>query len=166
MKLLGYCKEDDAPLAPRRGDWSPVSCPDCARVYELTPTASVLAGGPIDRCALCGHEHLHIRKDFPRQLGLAIVGVAAILTFTNVSPPGFFWLPLVIASLIDLALYQVIPWKVVCYVCDAEYRGARIGGEKPFDLHQATELARLKWPKPAAASAPAAIDGGAAKPNG
>jgi len=151
VKFVGYCHEDDRALTPARDDWRAIACPECHRVYDLSPTPSVLAGGPIDRCALCGYDHLHLRKDFPRQLGLAIVAVAAVLTFTNICPPGFFWLPLVIASAIDLALYQVIPWKVVCYVCDAEYRGARYGPElAAYDLHTATECARLKWPKPAA----------------
>lgn len=148
MRLVFYCKDDETELHARRGEWSPVACDECKRVYELHPTPAVLAGGPVDRCAVCGYEHLHVRKDFPRQLGIAIVAVAAVLTFTNVCPPGFFWLPLVIASVIDLLLYQVIPWKVVCYVCDAEYRGAKLGeGLAPYDLHVATECARLKWPK-------------------
>jgi hypothetical protein len=151
VRFVAYCKDCDHELAPPRGEWGKITCPDCARVYELAPTPAVLAGGPVDRCALCGYEHLHLRKDFPRTLGLAIVGVAAVLTFTDVCPPGFFWVPLVVASLIDLALYQVIPWKVVCYVCEAEYRGAKYGEElKPFDLHDATEARRLRWPKEAA----------------
>jgi hypothetical protein len=156
VKFVGYCQKDDCALAPPRDDWSPIACPDCGRVYELAPSPGVRAGGPVDSCALCGYEHLHLRKDFPRELGLGIVALAAVLTFTSICPPGFFWLPLVIASVIDLLLYQVIPWKVVCYVCDAEYRGAKFGPElKAYDLHTATECARLKWPRAAKPPEPA-----------
>jgi hypothetical protein len=138
------------------GAWEPLRCA-CGKVYELKPSAALRRGEPVDACAVCGYAHLHLRKDFPRQLGLAIVGVAAILCFTPITPPGFFWLPLVVASVIDLLLYQVIPWKVVCYVCSAEYAGqAPRPGLAPFDLHEATELARLKWPKVESVSAPPA----------
>ena len=151
MKLVAWCKDCDAALETGAEPWAPRRCPECSRTYELDPSPLLREGRSVDRCALCGYAHLHIRKDFPRQLGLAIVLVAAVLTFTPICPPGFFFLPLIVASAIDLLLYQVIPWKVVCYVCDAEYRGARpLPDQVAFDLATATEHNRLKWPKPRA----------------
>jgi hypothetical protein len=38
----------------------------------------------------------------------------------------------------------VLPWKQVCYVCEAEYSGKVREGLGPFDLETATEHARLR----------------------
>lgn len=145
MKIVAWCRDCDAKLegAPP----GPLTCPECQKAMSTFWSDSLARGKP-DRCVLCGYEHFHRRKDFPRRLGLAIVLVAAILCFTRISPPGLFFLPLIIASLLDLLLYQVIPWKTVCYVCDTEYR--RIPPDPalaPFDLATATECRRLRWPK-------------------
>ena len=158
MRLVAYCRECDLEMAAARDSWTPLRCPECKLDYPLTPSDGMRQGGAVDRCAVCGHEHLHVRKDFPRTLGLAIVGIAGLLTFTPIVPRELFFLPLVAASVIDLALYQLIPWKVVCYVCEAEYRGARPAPElKAFDLARATEMKRLRWgPKPSGSEAPAA----------
>jgi uncharacterized protein (DUF983 family) len=158
VKLVAYCKKCDLELAAARDSWAPLECPECKLAYDLTPSEGMRQGGPVDRCAVCGYEHLHVRKDFPRTLGLAIVGIAAVLTFTPVVPRELFFLPLVFASVIDLALYQLIPWKVVCYVCETEYRGTKPQASlKAFDLAEATERKRLRWPvKPSGSGAPAA----------
>jgi hypothetical protein len=147
MKIGAYCKGCALELDATGADWAPLRCGQCSRVYELAPNETLRAGGAVDRCCVCGYEHLHIRKDFPRRLGLAIVLVAAVLCFTKITPPGWFFLPLVVASVVDLLLYQVIPWKVVCYVCETEYRRTKpLPGLQPFDLAVATECKRLKWP--------------------
>ncbi|MBI3725286.1 hypothetical protein HY251_15245 [bacterium] len=152
MRLIGYCKDCEAALTARAADAS-VTCSGCGRAYPLSPSPGIERGEPVERCVFCGYSHLHVRKDFPRRLGLAIVALAAVLTFTPITPPGLFFLPLVIASLIDLLLYGFIPWKVVCYVCDAEYRGGKVApGLEPFDLATATEKHRLRWPRPTDAS--------------
>ena len=155
MKLVAYCKECDAALEGPL--WQgPLRCPDCNKEFPLQATPSVQEDR-VERCALCGYEHFHLRKDFPRQIGLLIVLVAAALCFTHIFPPGLFFLPLIIASAIDLLLYLVLPWKVVCYVCDSEYKGAKLDPAwKAYDLETATECRRLKWPRPSGSPAPAA----------
>lgn len=147
VNITAWCKKDDARL---EGDLpGPLRCPDCQTEYPLRASEK-LAQGELDVCALCGYSHFHLKKDFPRQIGMAIVLIAAALCFTNIFPPGFFYMPLIIASVIDLLLYLVLPWKVVCYVCEAEYKGAKVGPElRAYDLETATECKRLKWPKAA-----------------
>jgi hypothetical protein len=138
MKIVAWCKDCDARL--EGSPPAPLRCPECGK--EVVPFSEPGV------CVVCGYDHFHVRKDFPRQLGLAIVLVAGALCFTNIFPPGLFFLPLIIASVIDLLLYQVIPWKTVCYVCETEYRGAPIDPSlRPFDLATATECKRLRWPK-------------------
>ncbi len=147
MKVTAYCKECDARLEGKL--WGPLRCPECRKEYALVRTPA-LEEGRVDRCVLCGYEKFHLRKDFPRRLGLAIVLLAAVLCFAPIFPPGFFFMPLIIASVVDLLLYQFLPWKTVCYVCDTEYRGvAPDPAFGPYDLATATECKRLRWPRPA-----------------
>ncbi len=99
---------------------------------------------PPRACVYCGQDLFHLRKQFPRRLGMAIVLVASALTFSSLVPPSLFFLPLIVASLIDLGLYLVLPWKQVCYVCDTEYSGAVREGLEPYDLHVATDAQKLR----------------------
>jgi hypothetical protein len=120
---------------------------DCPCGEEIRLFEDVDRSGPhMSECALCGYEHMHIRKEFPRTAGMAIVTIAAVSMWWMPGP--IFFLPLILASLLDLALYQILPWKVVCYVCSTEYRGYEITDEQqPFDLEHATEYRKLRWPK-------------------
>ena len=73
--------------------------------------------GGLKGCLVCGHPELYTQRDFPRWLGLSIVGVAAVLApFTN-------YLSLVAAAAIDWVLYRLAPQMTVCYVCRTEHRG-------------------------------------------
>ena len=119
-------------------------CPECAREHALAPDAELILGRPPRLCAGCGHDHFHVRKRFPRRVGLAIVLAASLLTFAPFVPPQLFFLPLIGAALLDWALYLVLPWKMVCYVCDAEYAGAVREGLGPFDLGVASDCQRLR----------------------
>jgi len=106
------------------------------------------------QCVFCGYSHVHRRKDFPRRVGIAIVVVAAISMWWV--PPRMFFLPLVAASVLDYLLYFVVPWKLVCYVCETEYLGFEPGEEQgAFDLEEATRCSRLRWgPRPQRDPAP------------
>jgi hypothetical protein len=114
-------------------------CPSCGHDQELRPDEDLRAGRPPRACASCGEDRFYRRKRFPRRLGLFIVLAAAVLTFTSLVPPSLSFLPLIAASLVDLLLYLVLPWKAVCYVCEAEYTGPVGEDVAPFDLHVATE---------------------------
>lgn len=79
----------------------------------------VTDGGGLTGCVACAHPELYTRKDFPRALGIGIVVLAAGLV-----PFLPKWYPsLIVAAALDLLLHWYAPEVVVCYVCEAEYRG-------------------------------------------
>ncbi|MDF1667154.1 MAG: hypothetical protein P1V97_35750 [Planctomycetota bacterium] len=140
MKTIIFCRECDLRHIMEE---AAVVC-ECG--HETKILNDPATGPEVKVCAICGYEHLHLRKEFPRPLGMAIVVVAAISMWWM--PGKIFWLPLIIASLIDMALYHVLPWKVVCYVCSSEYSGYQPTDEQaPYDLETATEHQKLRWPK-------------------
>ena len=91
------------------------ACARCNEVRVLEPAQLSDAGGLLG-CRVCGHPELYTRKDFPKPLGLAIVGVAAVLA------PFTSYISLGVAALLDSALYFTMPELVACYVCDARHR--------------------------------------------
>jgi hypothetical protein len=94
-----------------------------------------LAGGGLTRCLLCGHPELYSLKDFPRWLGLTIVGVAALLA------PFTWYLSLVAAAALDWLLYQRCSEALTCYVCGAAHRGFAAQPRHPrFDREIAERL--------------------------
>ena len=68
-------------------------------------------------CLVCGHRELFNQRDFPRELGMAIVIAAAVLA------PFTYYLSLGVAALLDCLIYQFAPSMVVCYACHARHRG-------------------------------------------
>lgn len=92
------------------------SCTACGLAHGLQPRSLDREGGLLG-CARCGHPELFTRKDFPRTLGFAILGVAAVLA------PFTYYASLGVAALLDLALYHLVAEVRVCYVCNAEHRG-------------------------------------------
>lgn len=92
---------------------------------------TVLEGGLLTACPACETRHLYRQKDFSRKLGLLVVIVAAILA------PFTWYLSLVAAALLDLALYFVAGDVIICYRhdCQAQIRGLPPGPEvRGFDL--------------------------------
>jgi hypothetical protein len=119
-----------------------LTCDECGRVETSRPSAVLQSGGPIDRCPHCGNTELYIRKDFPQQLGCAAVSATIILSTVAFALWGF--LPslavLVVASLVDFALYHRLGELTVCYRCHCELRGfAPNPGHHPFDISRAEE---------------------------
>src|SRR4051812_20036978 len=91
------------------------------------------------QCPQCGCKDLFIRKDFPQKLGLAIVAIAAIAFLVLAAKRETFYLGvcvLIIAAVIDAALYAIVPKVTVCYRCRAEFRDRPINPE-----HEGFELA-------------------------
>lgn len=123
------------------------ACPSCGTRVELGASPGV-AGG-VASCLACGCPDLYRQKDFPRTLGLAIVGVAALLVFVAVASRLPFWaiyVPLLGAAAADALLYLALPEVVVCYRCRAKHRGfARDPRPEPFDpaVHDRYAFGRL-----------------------
>jgi hypothetical protein len=140
-----------------------VECGACAQPIGLAGVSErLLAGGPVDRCARCGAADFWTHKDFPKALGIGIVVLAAIVAFWT------YGISLVVAAILDAALYPCLPWVTVCYRCKSEYRGLpRDAAHGGFDLaHQedveADEADRARGPAaPGPEAAPCPADRGA-----
>ena len=80
------------------------------------------------RCAVCVCDDLWRQKDFPPQLGLAMVGLGALLStiaWANYRPALALGI-LMGFALVDLLLYALMSDVLVCYRCEARYRKANL----------------------------------------
>jgi hypothetical protein len=92
-------------------------CGACGRETPLPEAAAVAAAGKPGPCVVCGSTDLYAQRDFNRGLGLAIVVVGLGLG------PFTHWISVGIAVAFDAILYVLVPSVVVCYACNAQYRG-------------------------------------------
>lgn len=89
------------------------------------------------RCLICGCDDLWRQKDFPPQLGLAIVAAGIISSTVAVAyMMSTVAIGILMAfALADMLLFSLMSDALVCYRCHARYRGAVIGKDHPkFDL--------------------------------
>lgn len=117
-------------------------CEHCGHDNPAKPSASLNAGGKVDRCPQCENLRLYQRKDFPQQLGCAAVTGTIVLSSVAYAiwdvPAGVG--VLVLASIADYVLYHRLDEVTVCYRCHAELRGFPPNDEHgPFDMHVAEE---------------------------
>jgi hypothetical protein len=116
------CPECEAPARlelPGPGDWH---CPGCG--HHLHLHTSPLEGG-LHACAVCGNPELYRKKDFPHRLGLLILTLACL---ASIEPYRRYMIWLVWTILLgslafDYVLYRLVGDVVVCYRCQAHYRG-------------------------------------------
>lgn len=83
-----------------------------------------------------------MRKDFPQQLGCFIVLATIVISSIAYALWDFpaALLALVVATLIDIILYNQLGNVAVCYRCHCEMRGfPQNPSHKPFDIHRAEE---------------------------
>lgn len=119
--------------------WQPdggLVCPRCRAAIALRAGDAAHRERRLDACAVCGSTELYRRKDFPQGLGLAIVVVAACLSFILLTRYWFAaWGVLLAAVALDVLLYVVVGMVTCCYRCKSEYRGlARDDRHGAFDL--------------------------------
>ena len=82
---------------------------------------------------------MFIRKDFPQKLGLSVVVIAAVAFLALASSRQHFYLGvivLLVAVVIDTALYWLVPRITVCYRCRGEFRNVPLNPD-----HEGFELA-------------------------
>jgi hypothetical protein len=127
------CPECDVPArlqVPVDAAWQ---CPACD---HRLPAETESSGDAVPPCAVCGNAELYKKKDFPHGLGMLILVVAcAASVFTY----GWYekwltWAILIGSALFDGLLYLWVGDAVVCYRCQAHYRGLPAGDVKPFEL--------------------------------
>jgi hypothetical protein len=99
-------------------------------------------GGTVEKlavrqCVLCGNHELYRKKDFPHTLGMTILVVACATSFVTYLYYEFWltWAILLGTALFDGVLYLLVGDVIVCYRCQAHYRGLPRGAEhQPFEL--------------------------------
>jgi hypothetical protein len=98
-------------------DWQ---CPACAQRLHLEAPAPELS-----TCVVCGNHELYKKKDFPHWLGMTILVVACVLSvFTYFwYLPVWTWAILIGSAALDGLLYLWVGDAIVCYRCNAHYRG-------------------------------------------
>jgi uncharacterized protein (DUF983 family) len=114
-----------------------IRCPACGEVRSLTELH--LADGVLRSCVACGTEDLYAQKDFPQNLGMAIlvVGFGVSTLFWYWQMPVETFAVLIGSVVLDAILYALVPDVVICYRCLGQYRGLETRGAaryRPFDL--------------------------------
>jgi len=116
------CPVCDAPAnaeQPGAVEWR---CLGCDHLVALAPA-------PADRslpgCTVCGGRELYRKKDFPHALGMAILMLACIATVLTywLYHQWLTWVILLGTALFDGLLYMWVGDVVVCYRCNAHFRG-------------------------------------------
>lgn len=109
-------------------------CPSCD--HRLQAEAKH-AGDPLPTCLICGNHELYKKKNFPHGLGLAILTLACLVSFVTYGlyQKWLTWAILIGTAVFDGLLYLWVGDVVVCYRCEAHYRGLTPAPEhKPFEL--------------------------------
>jgi hypothetical protein len=135
MNLTFHCPRCDQPGRVEVPDGAAsVACPHCAGAMS---TVGSLDDGRVSRCIVCASGDLFVRKDFPQRLGVAIV----VVGFVGSSVAWYFYriymafAILFATALLDILLYQLVGFALVCYRCHAHYRGVRgLDSHSPFSL--------------------------------
>lgn len=141
-----------------------LACPSCGATIAV-PRGAVTQGDAshdqLHRCVVCPSEELYARKDFPQQLGVAIVVVGIVL-----STIAWYYRQVYLTygiffgtAMIDFVLWLVMGNMLQCYRCQAQYRGvAELDQHGGFDLEthekHRQQLVRLAQAQAAASEHP------------
>jgi hypothetical protein len=112
-----------------------MGCRHCGQLVKVP--AGAISGGQVNRCLVCPSTELYARKDFPPRLGVALVMAGFVGSSIAYANYHVLWSFAILfgTALVDLVLYLVMGESLVCYRCQAQYRGfeqiERHGG---FDL--------------------------------
>ncbi len=133
MKVTFACPECETPSRvdlPNHCQWQ---CPSCDHLLQWQTQDT----NALPACAVCGNTQLYKKKDFPHWLGLTILAVACL---GSVIPYWLYhqwltWTILIGTAIFDGLLYLWVGDVVVCYRCNAHYRGFQPEDQhKPFEL--------------------------------
>lgn len=110
---------------------------ECACGQRIPLDVSSIEASSLTHCPNCGTADLYLQKDFPHQIGVAIVVIGAIVAtifWARYSWVGTF-ATLFLCGAVDAVLYYTRKNVLVCYRCLAQYRGTvEREGHRPFDL--------------------------------
>lgn len=114
---------------------SALPCRHCEWTRPLT--ADALQPGEPGGCLVCGCDDLWRQTDFPPMLGVALVGLGALLSTIAWSMYQPVWAIGILMgfALVDLLLFAFMPDVLVCYRCNARHRSNALTADHPkFDL--------------------------------
>lgn len=136
MNITYACPHCDAASRTEfAADTLELECPHCRK--RLAVPRGAMDGQKVCRCLVCPSNDLYVRKDFPQVIGVSLVGVGIVGSsiawyYTNV-----LWTfgILFATALVDVVLYALVGDALMCYRCNAQYRGVEeIESHNPFDL--------------------------------
>jgi hypothetical protein len=117
-------------------------CGACAATPALPVPPALRDTRVIEECPACQGRSFYVQRDFNQKVGLGIVVVGGIL-----APFTPFYSSLIVAALVDAALYLVLPEITICYRCLAHFRGfLRNPKHEAFDLHIAEQYGKPSSP--------------------
>ncbi len=98
-----------------------VHCKSCGWTRQ---TAESAKDESLSSCLVCGCTDLWRQKDFDQRLGVFIVGIGILLSTVAVAymMPGVAMMILMAFGIADWVLYAILPNRLVCYRCHAQYR--------------------------------------------
>ena len=98
-----------------------VHCKSCGWTRQTSEPAK---DESLSSCLVCGCADLWRQKDFDQRLGVFIVGIGILLRTVAVAymMPGVAMMILMAFGMADWVLYAILPNRLVCYRCHAQYR--------------------------------------------
>ncbi|MCS7045849.1 MAG: hypothetical protein NZO58_05790 [Gemmataceae bacterium] len=132
MKVVFACPQCQAPGAAR------IETPSVWRCRHCQQELSLPAAEPsLPCCLICGNRELYKKKDFPHGWGMAILVAACAASFYTYLwyNKWLTWAILIGTAMFDGLLYLWVGDAIVCYRCQAHYKGFRAtAAHQPFAL--------------------------------
>lgn len=127
---------------PDRTQWH---CPQCDHSVQLPAEVDPA----LPACPVCGGHELYKKKDFPHKLGMGILVVACLASSVTTLLYQWWltWAILIGSAAFDGILYLLVKDVIVCYRCQAHYRGVPAHEHhRPFELtvHERYRQERLR----------------------
>ena len=132
VKVTFACPSCDQPAVTPVQQPSEWQCTTCDHRLHLNAAEATLP-----TCVVCGNHELYKKKDFPHWLGMTILIAAVLLsTVTYYSYEKWWsWSFLIGSAIIDGVMYLMVGDVLVCYRCEAHYRGFRsTDAHLPFEI--------------------------------
>jgi hypothetical protein len=123
------CDQPDSMPIDYACDWQCSACDHRLHLQAADPS--------LPECVVCGCQELYKRKDFPQWLGMSILLAACLLsTVTYYSYEKWWtWSFLIGSAIIDGVMFLMVGDAIVCYRCQAHYRGFTANdAQQPFEI--------------------------------
>lgn len=121
-----------------------LTCLHCQK--QLAVPQGAIEGQRVSRCLVCPSTDLYVRKDFPQRIGVALVAVGIIGSSIAWYHTNLLWTfgILFATALIDVLLYVFVGDALMCYRCNALYRGVEdMDSHGSFDLETHEKFRQL-----------------------